>query len=364
MKLIPTPREPDIEQYTCSASIDYVKVFHPTHVGLPFDSKQGNILCDLGQGRFTTIHDLSPKDFEAACPLLGDARIIELEVSLDFRVRGMHDHDERERMLHEIGNWLMKHWYPWSAPGIQEGHRVSRCRGMAEKVVRPSGDITPARIGDTLYLGHADSRYANPDEPNFASMRFYVKQTDDGQVLRPRRWSARLEVTLTREGCEHFGLRTLNDLRGFNFRMLNPYFKMVRPSFALGAPKHGRTINARLQSAIDAWVERFLAERVNDAGAWSLDGIPLATPLNKRHADANRRIGVTLNNLSVRFGRGRMRSAGAPVRHPTGVSASHRRAAPRKVRTNHAKRIKSAVTDVVHVATKPNTFNDHGAREK
>lgn len=241
---------------------------------------------------------------------------------------------------------------------------MSRCKGMAEKVVRPSGDITPARIGDTLYLGHADSRYANPDEPNFASMRFYVKQTDDGQVLRPGRWSARLEVTLTREGCEHFGLRTLNDLRGFNFRMLNPYFKMVRPSFALGAPKHGRTINARLQSAIDAWVERFLAERVNDAGAWSLDGIPLATPLNKRHADANRRIGVTLNNLSVRFGRGRMRSAGAPVRHPTGVSASHRRSAPRKVRTNHAKRIKSAVTDVVHVATKPNQFNDHGTRGK
>ncbi|MDZ4057764.1 MAG: hypothetical protein U1D69_12535 [Polynucleobacter sp.] len=311
MKLIPTPPEPDFRRYTCSASIDFVTVFHPTHVNLPIDSNQGNICCELGQGRSTTLHDLSPDDLDAVSPHLGDAQIIKLEVSLDFRVRGNPDDAERERLLHEVGDWLLAHLYPWSAPGIQVGHRVSRCKGRAEKIVRPSGDITSARTGDTLYLGHSDSTYANRDQPNFASMRFYVKKTDDKRAVTSRRWSARVEVTLTREGCEHFGLGTLDDLRGFNFRKLSKYFRMVRPSFTLGTPKRGRKFDPPLQAAIEAWVAKFLAERVNDAGAWSLHDVNFATPSHERNAAANRHIGVTLSNLSRKFALPRKCSAEA-----------------------------------------------------
>ena len=318
MKLIPTPPAPDFTQYTCSASIDFVKVFHPTHVSLPIESKQRNIHCDLGQGQCTTIHDPSPEDLDAVLPLLDDARIIELEVSLDFRVRGKPDDAERERMLHELKSRIISHLYPWEAPGIQEGHRVSHREGKAEQIVSLSGDITPARIGSTLYLGHSNSRYANPDQPNFASIRFYLKQRDNRHALAPKRWSVRVEVTLTREGCENFGLRTLDDLRDFNYRKLNEYFRMVLPSYSFGtlkrrrrSPKHGRSFDPTLQAAMEEWVAKYLARRVRDAGTWSLLNTVFATPERVPYPYANRRIGMELNNLTRRFARGRMRSAGA-----------------------------------------------------
>lgn len=234
--------EPDFALLKRSCGLDFIRFFSDTAKVLPLSPARTKIKPLRAQdhdGMLLTIQEPTVKDIDLVVRELPAAVIDAIEVYFDFTPKGALSLLERQNRIEDVRQWVLSHLYPWQAVGIQASTRVSKGRKHSEPVYSGEIERRAARY-ETMYFGHSDSIFADPDEPNFASMRLYRKVTDNRHGLPPVKHRCRLELTLSQAGCKYFGLTSPASLFGFNFRQFAPYFRLVKPEVALPPVGHAR----------------------------------------------------------------------------------------------------------------------------
>lgn len=321
MKSLLIASDPDFGRTKTSPSIDFIKLFSKSFDKPLIDPKRcksGRHECAAGYGMQVTIQNPTVGDLEAAIAAMVVPVIIGLEVSIDFRPKGKLTPMERVQRMEDIRLWLLAHLYPWGGTGLQFAHRVSSGKGHSEPVWCDRILRRPGR-NETLYLGHANDRYADPEQANYAFMRLYEKKTDMRSKLPPGKSSVRVEVSLNEAGCRHFGLNAADSLFGFRFRQLSDYFKLVRPFYTL--PRMGRHWRGseRFAEMIANKMLAIVEDQARIAGVWSLHNARHVYPTLGRHVNGNRIIGTRLDNLTKKYLR-RLPSTPTPDRPATSAS--------------------------------------------
>lgn len=295
----------DFSFYKLSACIDFVK-FYST---VPLDKKNRPSSAKYNEykwpdGAFyatVTIHDPGPIDIQCVADRLPLATLKEIEIAIDLTPKGILTPLERFHRIEQAREWILSHLYPWNGPGLQVAARASSGPGRFQKVFLVDGERRPFG-GETLYLGHARKKYSDPGAPNYASLRLYKKTTDKRSKLSPKKFSCRLEVTLNSEGCGHFGLVSARSILGFDFRRLGPYFRMVKAEVKPAVARRIRKYNPKLAVVVEKKLEQMAKQAFDDIGAYgAIHYKRVIVDGRHRHAGANRKIGVRLDDLTKKF---------------------------------------------------------------
>lgn len=301
--------QPTFSDVHISAKIDFIKLFSPTRTRIKASRNKVAIRKYQPEGRYSeiiTIHDFVPQDLEQYETYLTDAVFNEIEMTIDFRPSSKLDIDNYDAETEFWRKWLIKHTHPFDAKGIQYCPRKVRGNGENKKsIVEPTlGGLEEAEdipaYNQTFYIGHEKSIYADPSKPNYGFIRIYGKRKDQKKNLDYKKWSARIEVRLNKDGCAHLGLRNIHDLKNFNFRKsFSPYFRMTLPKVKINNELSQENLAHRRRRAI-------YFDWIKNVGAYALFRKPL-TIINRltRHTLANERIGNALKNLTNLFKTGK-----------------------------------------------------------
>lgn len=260
-----------------------------------------------------TIQEPTVREIELVAQELPDARFDSIEVFYDFTPKGSLSIVERKAMIENIRQWLISHLYPWQGPGLQIATRASKARKHAEPVFTHVVQRR-AYANETMYLGHADPIYADPDQANYAFMRLYAKVTDNKFALLPDKWRCRLELNLNSSGCQHFGLSDPSSLFGFDFRQLGSYFRLVRPEIKPYSMPKLRSWNPYMADLLETTRRRLAAGTLQAVGSHAASHDPLINvDGHHRHKAANRMIQIRLDDLTRKFAKGRGNSPYGPT---------------------------------------------------
>ena len=250
-----------------------------------------------------TIHDPKVYDLIVVARELPAAVIDTLEVYFDVTPK---DKDlspkERNERIEDVRQWLISHLLPWQAVGIQAATRVSAAPGHSAPVYTEKLR-TRAKPDETMYFGHSKSKYADPSKPNFASMRLYKKDRDNGAVLLPAKHRCRLEVTLNQFGCKHFHLTNPESIFDFDFRDLGKYFRLVKPEIKRPAiSKKVRARHPRIAKYIEETRMQEAADTLILVGSHAASREELINVDRRhRHAEGNKMILHSLDDLTRRI---------------------------------------------------------------
>lgn len=296
--------DPDFTGYKRSCGIDFVRFFSTTNKSLPLAAKTVHVRPMRAHGHdgmLLTIQDPTPEDIAIVARELPTAVLDALEVYFDFTPRGNFPLSDRHKKIEMVRQWILSHLYPWQAAGIQAVSRVSKGRKHSELVFSNLVERRAERH-ETMYFGHSDSAFADPDEPNFASMKLYRKVTDNRCSLPHAKHRCRLEVTLSQFGCHHFGLVNPVDIFGFEFRLPGPYFRMVKPEVRAYKMPKLRAWNPRMAEVTERARTRMAASTLRDVGSHAAcREILINVDGRHRHAEGNRMILYRLDDLTRRF---------------------------------------------------------------
>lgn len=307
---------PNFRQYSCSAKIDFVTIHSPTPL-CPAVLKHYGANVPRNPKRYVyphvaTLHNATPKKVAMLARLCPEARVTHLEVAIDLTPKWFFMGADRAQLMKIAHDFVLARLYPWDAPGIQVAIRASRARGqntflLPYSLPKTGVDVTDvatrmAFADEITYFGHRDGEHVMPGEDHFAEMRVYRKATDNKKPLAPKWHRVRAEVSINQAGCEHFGVKTLPDLFGFDFRRLAPYFRLVAPAIKpFFSPQYARTeplLAAAAKRTIDAWINRAMVA----AGSSVLAVEPLARlGYGHQHAEGNRKVGDLLGSLGRAF---------------------------------------------------------------
>lgn len=307
-----TPSEPDFDCYKKSCGVDFVRFFSRTAKALALpNSKTKTIPLRAGgaDGMLLTIQEPTVFEIETVAQELPDAQFDGIEVFYDFTPKGCSSPEQRKAMIENIRQWLISHLYPWQGPGLQIATRVSKGRKHAEPVFTHVVERR-ADANETMYFGHADPIYADPDQANYAFMRLYAKVTDNRTALLPDKWRCRVELNLNSAGCRHFGLSDPSRLFGFDFRQLGPYFRLARPEIKPCAMPKLRSWSPRMADLLEATRMRLAWDTLQNVGshAASHDSL-INVDGHHRHKLGNRMIQIRLDDLTRKFAKGRKTTA-------------------------------------------------------
>ena len=256
-------------------------------------------------GILLTIHDTKVEDIELVARELPGAVFESVEVYYDFTPKGAISLLERHQRIETVRQWVISHLYPWQALGIQAATRVSKGPRHVDAVY--NGDVERrAACYETMYFGHADPKYSDPAEPNYAFMRLYRKIKDNGLALLPDKYRCRVEVNLNLSGCRHYGLTDPGSIFGFDFRQLGPYFRLVKPEVGLCSMPKLRTWNRPMAELLEIARARMAAGTLRDVGSHSASKEKLINvDGHHRHKEGNRMIQIRLDDLTRKFNKGR-----------------------------------------------------------
>lgn len=305
MKPLTSIPEPDLKIYKSSCDIDFVRFFSSTTKTLsisPYKIKVRPLHAHGHKGMLVTIQDPQPSDLLTVAKELPEAIFDAIEVYFDLTPKDQGlTLPQHHAHIEEVRQWLISHLYPWEAVGLQVATRVSSGKRHCEPVL--SGDVERrAKKNETMYLGHSDSIYADPDEPNFASMRLYRKVTDNRMALPPNKHKCRLEVTLNQFGCKHFGLTTPESIFSFDFRKLGQYFRLVKPEVRPYVMRKLRKKAPLMAALLEPKRTKMAADTLIFAGSHAASHEKLLNVDGKhRHQTGNRRIQIRLDDLTKKF---------------------------------------------------------------
>jgi hypothetical protein len=304
--------EPDFVLFKRSCGLDFIRLFSETTKVLPLSPARTKIrpLRAYGHdGMILTIQEPKVKDVEIIAKELPTAIFDAVEVYFDFTPKGVISALERQNRIEDVRQWVLSHLYPWQALGIQAATRVSKGWKHSEPVYFGDVERRAARY-ETMYFGHSDSIFADPDEPNLASMRLYRKITDGGRHLSPSKHRCRLELTMNQAGCKHFGLVDPASLFGFNFRQFAPYFRLVKPEVRPCVMPKLRASNPRMAELLERTKLRMAAGTLSNVGSHAASREKLLNvDGHHRHKEGNRMIQLRLDDLTRRFKKSRESSS-------------------------------------------------------
>ncbi|AXS78629.1 hypothetical protein [Dechloromonas sp. HYN0024] len=298
------PSDPIFDSYKKSCGIDFVRFFSRTAKALPLPAsktKTTPLRAGSSDGMLLTIQEPTVSEIKTVAKELPEAQFDSIEVFYDFTPKGCSSLEQRKAMIENIRQWLISHLYPWQGPGLQVATRVSKGRKHAEPVFTHIVERR-ANANETLYLGHADPIYADPDLANYAFMRLYAKVIDNKTALLPNKWRCRLELNLTSTGCRFFGLTSPNSLFGFDFRQLGPYFRLARPDIKPCSMPKLRSWNPRMADLLEATRMRLALDTLKNVGSHAASHEPLINvDGHHRHKVGNRMIQIRLDDLTRKF---------------------------------------------------------------
>lgn len=273
------------------ASIDFIKI------GIPQSLNDSNALCrefdrvikgriQLPEGKvkdWITIHDPKISDLQWLLDNLPEAKILAIEVAIDFTLR---DGGNDPNQLAALHRWLKTRLFP-------QRHAAMECVGKRKYYDARSGKILP----DTLQTksGNETVYWTNPKA--YEQVRLYIKTHDNKTPLKGQH-SVRIEPTLFVGGSQNAGLYRVAELPQFA-EMLRRYLskfvyvaKGIKP-----AVRRSRANNPEM--AVKAAHEAAKEQRRVDR-AWRQRGASWAA----KHqydtipdADTNRLIGAALKSL-------------------------------------------------------------------
>ena len=273
------------------ASIDFIKI------EIPQSLYESNALCrefervikgriQLPKGKvkdWITIHDPKTSDLQWLLDNLPEAKILAIEVAIDFTLQDGSNNPDQLEALHE---WLKTRLFP-------QRHATMEAVGKRKYYDARSGKIQP----DTLATksGNETVYWTNPK--GYEQVRLYIKTLDNNEPLKGQH-SVRIEPTLFGGGSQNAGLYRVAELPQFA-EMLRRYLskfvyvaKGIKPvlkrSRANDPEKATKALYAaaKEQRRVDrAWQQKGAAW----AAKHQYDTIP--------DADTNRLIGTALKSL-------------------------------------------------------------------
>jgi len=273
----------DFDDFEVGAKIDYVTIATPGQCRLP--ALDGTRKWSRKEHyRRLSIHDPSPGDVHILRNALCNPEILELEVAVDFRPKGMSSREEHSAKLKQVYRDLLAGLHPYGA--------ILMSRDVMGVFNPFKGGLEPCdmRLPTTTY----QAVWGHRTHP--AQVKLYVKEIDQGQGLDWQRHVTRVEVRLSGEGLTAHGLNNLTDLFSFKFRkQLMPYFRTVygcrrRRKGTAHEPAVMKVVRAR-RAVVDAetWSELGARGFRHDTGV-----------VMQRQIAANNRIGQALGRLELR----------------------------------------------------------------
>jgi hypothetical protein len=192
---------------------------------------------DERDNRFT-IHDPTRTDLQFIINEYHEAKILALEIALDFTLKDGSNHPVRLAKLHA---WLKTHLFP-------QRHDRMKQKGRRKYYDKVDGKIR----SDALKTRSSDTTVYWANTSGYEQVRLYIKTLDDGEPIDQH--CVRIEATLDLGGCQRAGVHRVGLLPRFvdNMRRyLSPFFNVaagIKPKI-----KRTRTRNpARAKDALKA----------------------------------------------------------------------------------------------------------------
>ena len=273
------------------ASIDFIKI------EIPQSLMKSNALCrefdkaikgrvQLPKGKikdWITIHDPKTSDLQWLLDNLPEAKILAIEVAIDFTLQDGSNSTDQLEALH---GWLKTRLFP-------QRHATMEAVGKRKYYDARSGKIQP----DTLATksGNETVYWTNPN--GYEQVRLYIKTLDNNEPLKVQH-SVRLEPTLFGGGSQNAGLYRVAELPQFADMLRRYLSKFVYVAKGI-KPVLKRSRANTPEKAAKALREAAKEQR-RVSGAWKQKGAAWAA----KHqydtipdADTNRLIGTALKSL-------------------------------------------------------------------
>jgi len=211
------------DDFKLKAKIDFITVGLPTSIKTPLD---GHRFLSAIRGRvhvvkrwrdsrddWITIHDPHRDDLQYLLDNYPDTEILALEIAVDFFLKDGTNDLERLQSAH-------RHFTINLFP--QRHQRLAA--GAQRKIYADDGKIRP----DTMKTGSGGRSVYWTNATGWEQVRLYVKTRDNKKPIE--RHSTRLEVSLSRGGCQRTGIDRVCLLPDFSKRVrryLSPFFKVA-----------------------------------------------------------------------------------------------------------------------------------------
>ncbi len=275
-----------------SAKVDYLSVYAERKVLLPV--LDGRAIWPASHnGRVLTVHDATAQDVFKIAETLGNNRLHEVEVCIDFRCgRSVPASDRRNRLQGVVVDLFARQLYPRGGPLMKQAARAFYRRVDEGYIVRPFNRRLPTGTDQQLHGWRGD----------WAQVKVYWKHRDNRRELPVAQHSARVEVRLRGDGLNENGLENLLDLIGFKYRkQLSPYFRTVRSARLKSKRAAG---DSPLLRAMRAWQQHHADLEWVEVGVGAVQrGGNVANHEYRllRDVEANDRIGQSLHRLEKSF---------------------------------------------------------------